>query len=236
MSTKVGNPKRASYEANTLRTKTGPIHEKLVHYLNETHEAVANEDEQTLEDLVGIVPQLLEEFERTEACLAENPVWLAKKMRAGWHVALGEFEQALELEKEGWRAASAEPETGDNAEARARRISVSANNIADELRRLNRASEALPWAKASVDLWHTNTVNHLVFAMVLYQVGMRKQADFILEELRKVAKANGERDVLSKCFAYERELQDMMDLPSVRGLFEEMHGSNDTANTEKEGR
>jgi hypothetical protein len=222
----IGDPKRASYEANTLRTETGAIHGKLVNYFNEAHEAVATRDEQTLKGLLEIVPGLLDEFERSEARNAENPAWLTKKMRAGWHVALGEFSRALEYEMEGWRAAVGEPETDAGRDARAKRMSVSSSNIADELRRMDRANEALPWAKTSVDLWSANSVNHLVFALVLYQAGMRTQADFIIEELRKVAQFGNKRDALSKCFIYERELQDMVDLPSVQRLFEDMKRAN----------
>lgn len=221
MNIKTGNPKQASYEVPTISELTGPLHEKLIHYFNETHEAVAHEDEDTLNELRGFVPELLQDFIDKESGLSENPAWLVNKMYAGWHVALGDFEQALQYEHAGFRAASGEPETEASKESRTKRISVSANNIADELRRLGRESEALPWAKSSVDLWPSNTVNQLVWSLVLYRVGMPDQANFIINELRKVA---SQHDVLSKCMSFERELQDMVDLPAVRRLFVDMHG------------
>ena len=226
----IGDPKKASYEANTLSIKTGPLHAKLISYFNETHEAVANTDMGTVDELRKIVPALLEEFERTECEKYENPAWLKFKMRAGWHVALGEFEKAYKFEHEGLLAAAGEPERRSNRETRTKRISISASNIADQLLRQGRALEALEWAKTSVDLWPTNTVNHLVYGQVLYHAGMKKHANGILDELRRVAQFGNSRDVLAKCMTYERALQDMFELPAVKQLLREMRLSIDNTN------
>jgi len=219
------DPKKASYEANTLRTNTGPLHAELVRLYNAIHEAVAEGDGETCRELAQRARALLKAFEETESHKAENSAWLTKKMWAGLHVALGEFEKALAFETEGFRFAQSEPDSPETAQAKARRMSVSASNIADELRRLGRAAEALPWAKLSVELWSSNTINHLVLALALYQAGLTSEADQVIEQLRRVAKFGDARDVLSKCMSYERELHGMDDLPSVRRLFEDMRAA-----------
>lgn len=222
MAKHIVDPTKASYEANTLLIQTGELHAQLLSYLNQTHEAVANGDKPALAEMRKVVPEVLSRFERSECENYENPTWLGNKMRAGWHVALGEFDKAYEYELAGWRAATSEPEMQSNRDTRTKRVSISASNLADQLLRMGRASEALPWAKASVELWPSNTVNHLVFGQVLYHVGMKKQADFVIEQLRQLAQFGDSRDVLSKCMAYERALQDMADLQSVKRLFKDM--------------
>lgn len=214
--------KKASFEADTLQLNLGPIHRQLLSYFNAYHEAVANGDEKTQRELDQVVPPLLDQFDRSESTQASNPSWAREKMRAGWHVARGEYATALEHEIGGWRHASAEPEFPGNKDARARRMSVSASNIADELRRLGKATDALPWAKISVDLWSANAVNHLVLSMVIYKAGFPNEADKIIERLRGLARFDDARDVLSKCMTYERELHEMNDLKSVRGLLEDI--------------
>src|SRR5882672_4044901 len=145
---------KASYEVNTLGLKVGPIHEKLLAYFNEMHEARAAGDTQTIEELEELVPQLLDEFESTECLNSPNPGWLAGKMRGGWNVARGELYAALQAELNGFRYADEEPSAPDgNDTARKHRKSVSASNIADQLWRMGRAAEGLPWAQLSVELW-----------------------------------------------------------------------------------
>ena len=212
---------KASYEVNTLRIATGPCHRRLVDAFNEYHEALDLQDEETMSRLGLEVPVLLDEFDRTESDKSDNPPWLRCKMRGGWHVARGEFEKALVWEVQGFRHAESEP-GGPEA---ARRMSVSASNIADELTRLGRADEALEWGRLSIELWPSNAINHLVMAMALYRAGLRDQAEHIIEELRRLADFGNENDVLAKCIAYDRELHEMDDLPAVQQLLREMEAA-----------
>src|ERR1044071_662267 len=89
---------KASYEVNTLGLKVGPVHERLLAYFNDMHEAKATGDTQTIEELEALVPQLLEEFEATECLNTPNPGWLAGKMRGGWNLARGDLDAALQAE------------------------------------------------------------------------------------------------------------------------------------------
>jgi hypothetical protein len=214
---------KASYEVNTLGLKVGPLHERLLAYFNEMHEARATGDTQTIEELEVLVPQLLDEFEATECRNSANPGWLAGKMRGGWNLACGNLEAALQAELTGFRYADEEaagPEGNDTS--RNHRKSVSASNVADQLWRLGRAAEGLPWAQLSVELWPSNSVNYLVLGITAYHAGLKEQADQIFSNLRQVANFKNDRDVIAKCMEFERELQHMTDLPAVKDLLQDM--------------
>lgn len=214
---------KASYEVNTLGLKVGPLHERLLAYFNDMHEARAIGDTQTIKELEAFVPQLLDEFESTECRNYPNPGWLAGKMRGGWNVARGKFDAALQAELAGFRYASEEPSAPDeNDTARKQRQSVSASNIADQLWRLGRATEGLPWAKLSVELWPSNSINFLVFGITAYHGGYKDQADQIFRNLRQVANLQDDRDAIAKCMGFERELHAMTDLPNVKDLLADM--------------
>ena len=214
---------KASYEVNTLALKVGPIHERLLAHFNEMHEARAAGDNQTIEELQTVVPQLLDEFESTECRNSPNPDWLASKMRGGWNLASGDLDAALKAELKGFRYADEEPSAQDgNDTERDRRKSVSASNIADELWRMGRAAEGLEWAQYSVELWPSNGINYLVLGITAYHAGLKKEANEIFSNLREAADFEDERDVISKCMEFERELRDMTDLPAVRDLLEDM--------------
>jgi hypothetical protein len=214
---------KASYEVNTLGLKVGPIHERLLAYFNEMHEARAAGDTQTIEELEVLVPQLLDEFESTECRNYPNPGWLAGKMRGGWNLARGELYAALQAELTGFRYADEEPSAPDgNDTAKKRRKSVSASNIADQLWRMGRAAEGLPWAQLSVELWPSNSINYLVLGITAYHGGLKKQADQIFRNLRQVANFKDDQDVIAKCMEFERELHTMIDLPTVKDLLEDM--------------
>jgi hypothetical protein len=214
---------KASYEVNTLGLKVGPIHERLLAYFNEMHEARAAGDTQTIEELEALVPQLLDEFEATECSNSPNPGWLAGKMRGGWNVARGELYAALQAELAGFNYADEEPSAPDgNDTEKKHRKSVSASNIADQLWRMGRAAEGLPWAQLSVELWPSNSINYLVLGITAYHGGLKKQADQIFRNLRQVANFKDNQDVIAKCMEFERELHTMTDLPSVKDLLEDM--------------
>ena len=214
---------KASYEVNTLGLKVGPIHERLLAYFNEMHEARAAGDRQTIEELEVIVPQLLDEFESTECRDYPNPGWLAGKMRGGWNLARGELYAALQAEMSGFRYADEEPSAPDgNDIAKKHRKSVSASNIADQLWRMGRAAEGLPWAQLSVELWPSNSINYLVLGITAYHGGLKKQADQIFRNLRQVANFKDDQDVIAKCMEFERELHTMTDLPAVKDLLDDM--------------
>ncbi|HKO61188.1 MAG TPA: hypothetical protein VJV03_08525 [Pyrinomonadaceae bacterium] len=214
---------KASYEVNTIGLKVGPLHERLLRYFNEMHEARAARDKQTIEELEVLVPQLLNEFEATECRNSSNPGWLAGKMRGGWNLARGDLGAALEAELSGFSHANAEPSAagGDDTEKN-RRKSVSASNVADQLWRMGRAAEGLPYAKLSVELWPSNSVNYLVCGITAYHAGFKEQANQIFSNLRQVANFKDDRDAIAKCLQFERELEDMTDLPAVRDLLQDM--------------
>lgn len=212
----------ASYEVNTLGLEVGSVHKRLLAYFNDMHEARATGDTQTIEDLEEFVPTLLDEFEATECQNTPNPKWLSNKMRGGWNVARGDIEAALEAEMTGYRHANEETSADGDDTAHDRRRSVSASNIADQLWRLGRAEEGMPWAQLSVELWPTNGVNYLVLAIAAYYAGYKTQADQIFRSLQQVADFRDEADLLSKCMIYERELRAMTDLPAVKNLIEKM--------------
>lgn len=215
----------ASYEVNTLGLNAGAIHKKLLGYFNEMHEARATGDTQTIEELEAFVPMLLDEFEATECRNTPNPGWLAGKMRGGWNLARGDVRAALQDELTGYHYANEEPSAPDeNDTASEHRKSVSASNIADQLWRLGRAEEGLPWAQRSVELWPSNGINYLVLGITAYHAGFKDQADQIFSSLRQVADFKDDQDVVSKCMQYERELYAMTDLPSVKNLVEKMGG------------
>ncbi len=214
---------KASYEVNTLGLKVGPLHERLLSYFNEMHEARATGDTQTIEELEALVPQLLDEFESTECRNCPNPGWLAGKMRGGWNVARGDFESALQAELRGFDYANKEPSASDgNDLAKNHRKSVSASNIGDQLWRMGRAAEGLPWAQLSVELWPSNGINYLVLGITAYHAGHKKEADQIFSNLRQAANFRDNQDVIAKCMEFERELHNMTDLPAVKDLLEDM--------------
>lgn len=199
----------------------GPLHRRLLDYFNEMHEARATGDVRLVDELDALVPELLDEFSATECLESSNPGWLANKMRAGWQVARGNFAAALQFESMGYRHAADEQGEGGDTEANRRR-SVSASNIADQMWRLGRSKEGLPWAKLSVELWPSNSVNYLVLAITAYHAGLKDEADQLFAHLRQAASFDDERDVLAKCMEFERELQNMSELASVRGLLENL--------------
>lgn len=214
---------KASYEVNTLALKVGPIHEKLLAYFNDMHEARAAGDTQTIEELEVLVPELLDEFESTECRNSPNPGWLAGKMRGGWNLTRGDLDSALQAEFTGFRYADEEPSAPDgNDTQKNRRKSVSASNIADQLWRLGRAAEGLPWAQLSVELWPSNGINYLVLGITAYHAGLKNQADQIFRNLRQVANFTDDHNVIAKCMEFERELHTMSDLPAVMDLLEDM--------------
>jgi hypothetical protein len=210
---------KASFEVNTIREWVGPLHRQLIRNFNDRHESLEKDDREAADELDQLVPPLMEEFEATEAPRAENPQWLIWKMRAGWHVARGDYEEALNCEVEGYKHAEAEPDRPETRVATARRRSVSASNIADELRRLGRAHEALKWARLSIELWPSNTINHLVLAMAVYRAGYPAEAGRIIAELLNAVELGDDKDTLANCMAFERELHEMRDLdPAIRSL------------------
>lgn len=214
---------KASYEVNTIGLKVGPIHTRLLALFNEMHEAQASGDVLKIQQLEHTVPLLIEEFETTECRDSPNPGWLAGKMRGGWHVARGDFETALKFERIGYQYALEElVADGADETPKKHRMSVSASNIADELWRLGRASEGLPLAKLSVELWPSNSINYLVLSITAYYAGFREEADQVLSQLHKIAGFSDHRDALSKCMEFERELRNMRDLPSVQRLLSAM--------------
>jgi hypothetical protein len=214
---------KASYEVNTLALKVGPIHERLLAYFNEMHEARAAGDTQTIEELEVFVPLLLDEFEATECLNSPNPGWMAGKMRGGWNLARGDLDAALQAELTGFRYADEEPSAPDgNDTQKNRRKSVSASNVADQLWRMGRAAEGLAWAQLSVELWPSNGINYLVLGITAYHAGLKNQADQIFRNLRQAADFNDEQDVIAQCMGFERELYTMTDLPAVRDLLEDM--------------
>lgn len=214
---------KASYEVNTLALRVGPIHERLLRYFNEMHEARASGNKQTIAELEVLVPQLLDEFESTECRNSPNPGWLAGKMRGGWNLACGDLDAALTAELNGFGYADEEPSAADeNDTEKNRRKSVSASNIADQLWRMGRAAEGLPWAQLSVELWPSNGINYLVLGITAYHAGFKEQADEIFRNLRQVADFEDDQDAIAKCMEFERELHGMSDLPAVRDLLEDM--------------
>jgi hypothetical protein len=214
---------KASYEVNTLGLKVGPLHERLLDYFNEMHEARAAGDKKTIEELEALVPRLLDEFESTECRNDPNPGWLAGKMRGGWNLARGELYAALQAELSGFQCADEELSAlGGDDTAKKHRKSVSASNIADQLWRMGRAAEGLPWAQLSVELWPSNSINYLVLGMTAYHAGLKKHADQIFRSLREVANFKDNRDVIAKCMEFERELHTMTDVPAVKDLLEDM--------------
>lgn len=216
---------RASYEVNTMGLDVGPLHRRLLDYFNEMHEARATGDTKSMEELEAVVPKLLEKFAATECLDSPNPEWLANKMRAGWQVARGDVAAALKFESIGYHHAAGEPADGDNVEAR-RRKSVSASNIADQMWRLGRAEEGLRWAKLSVELWPSNSVNYLVLAITAYHAGLTTDADQLFAQLRQATSFDDDHDVLAKCMEFEQELRNMSALASVRGLLEDLGARN----------
>lgn len=216
-----GNDSKASYETNTLNLKVGFLHEALLAYFNDMHEARATYDLGTMEELEQIVPALLDEFEATECRKTENPLWLACKMRAGWQMARGDFQSALKFELDGYRHADEERASPKDSVARNHRRAVSASNIADQLWRLQRAKEGLTWARHSVELWPANSINHLVLAITAYHAGLKKEANNLLGQLLTIASYD-ERNLLFQVMSFERELQIMVDLPNVQNLLKNM--------------
>jgi len=214
---------KASYEVNTLGLHAGPLHVQLLAYYNDMHEAQAAGDTATISRLQQVVPPMLDDFEKTECKTTANPQWLATKMRAGWYVALGDFETALKFERAGYDHAEHE-RPGQDIKGRNQRRSISASNVADESWRMGRAAEGLPWALLSVDLWPENSVNHLVLAITAYHAGQKETADKILAELGAIADFTNRRDALAACLTYERELRHMRDLKSVQDLLAELGG------------
>ena len=215
----------ASYEVNTLGLEVGDLHKRLLSYFNEMHEARATGNSQTIDHLEAFVPTLLDEFAATECNYTQNPRWLENKMRGGWNLARGNVEAALEAELTGYYYANTEKIASDEDEtATKRRQSVSASNIADQLWRLGRAKEGLSWAQLSVKLWSSNSINYLVLGITAYYAGYKNQANHIFSSLGQIADFKDERDMVSKCMQFERELRTMTDLPAVKNIVEKMGG------------
>jgi hypothetical protein len=211
-----GEDPKASYEVNSIGLLAGPIHKKLLAYYNDIHAARACGNTEEATKLKSLALPLLEQFELTECKSTPNPAWLLAKMHAGFYVAKGDFETALKFECEGYKHANEEPQTNDRAKDQ--RKSVSASNIADELWRVGRAKEGLDWAFLSVQLWETNSINHLVLAITAFHAGLKDQAEAILSKLFDLADFDNEHDALAACIAYEGELVHMKELKSVQKL------------------
>lgn len=226
MATTSTEPK-ASFEVNTLAEYAGPLHRKVIRYLNDYHEAVEEGDKEAMQELDELIPPLLKKFQESEAQNSPNPAWLSSKMWAGWYLARGKYEEALGFEHEGWTHACNEIERPETREAIAKRKSISASNIADELRRLGRYEEALTWALLSVELWSSNPINHLVLALAMYRAGHHDKAERIIEELMRTADFRSGRDILANCMRYERELYEMDALNAVQSL---LKSAADTSN------
>jgi len=215
--------RRASFEVNTIREWLGPIHEELIDRFNDRHETVETGDAEAAAELDREIEPLLIKFEATEAPLSANPGWIASKMRAGWCIARGDYADALEYEKKGYEYAVAEVVTPETQLANAKRKSVSASNIADELRRLGDAEKALEWARLSVDLWPSNAINHLVLAMAVYRAGYPTEAGRLIAELLSSVELDNPRDTLANCVAFEQELHLMTDLEPVQKLLRSLN-------------
>jgi tetratricopeptide (TPR) repeat protein len=216
---------KASYEVISLPTGHEPLRQQLTSLFNDYHEARAKGDTERMAQLDATIPVVLDEFERTESRNAENPAWLRRVKRAGWHCARGDEELALEYEMDGWRFANAEPKAGVAPETVARWKSISASNISDALRRLGRYEEAVVWGKVGCELWPSNPIKYLILALALYRVGEREDAERIFKELRKVAAAQDGKNALASCLLYERDLQEMTDLPSVRAMLDDLRAA-----------
>lgn len=210
----LGHP-TGSFEANTIGETTGPKHARLLRELNGIHEAVAEGDDYRIKKAKTTVPALLRDFAATESQSHVNQPWLIAKMLAGYHVALGEYPEAIRYEMEGYQHALAEPDTNEGV---CKRRSVSASNLSDQLRRIGQISESLSWGRLSIELWPSNMVNHLVLALAVYQAGHKLEADKILQKLVEFADFDSGTDILANCMAFEAELHEMDDIASVQQL------------------
>ena len=169
------NDLNPSYEVATYPEVVGPQRKEIYRNFNRMHEARRLGNESEIEDLFIIMPVMLDKFEKTESNESHNPKWRRLTTRAGWHLAEGNAELALEYETEGWNAADEYAEVG-NPEHVSKQKAISASNIADELNRLGRYTESVDWAEKSCELWTGNPINHLVLAISLANAGRKEKA------------------------------------------------------------
>ena len=218
-------PRKASFEVNTLPEPVGPLRRRSSPTSTRITRLSTGATRRRCTSSTDGSRRCWTSSTGPRAGRQTTPSGFRRKLGRGGLSARGEYEKALDLELAGWKHAEAELDRPETRLATARRKSISASNIADELRRLGRTTEALEWGRLSVELWPSNSINHLVLAMAVYRAGYHDEADRIIEQLRRMADFLSGRDVLALCLSYERELHEMDGLPSVQRLAKDMAGA-----------
>jgi hypothetical protein len=211
---RTGSAVSASYNVSTYAGDRGPHRTRLTEICNAAQEARRNGDFEQLPSLEREFHSVFDRFDREECPRAELPAWRRPVMLAAWRCAIGDWAGALELDQQAWHAAGAATDTFPAPLRLTQLKALSASNIADELRRLDRFDEAVQWAKLSCELAPEHTGYAFVYALCLARAGARTEADRLFRAVLSPGEGAGQN--LAQLVApFEDELDEVSDLPAV---------------------
>ena len=207
MSADERTPSQASLTFSASQTFVRPMQRAITALINDYHQAVADGDAEERTSLRRTIMTQLEEFDATNGDGHAYPAWVRPVMRANAHAAFGELDEAIRYETEG--ASHAELDMHK---------AISANNLSDHMRRLDRHADAIAFARDAYSLWPENDGIIVNLALALYKAGEKAAAGGIIERLAELSPPGQAGSILDAHLRFESEMREMDDLPEVQSL------------------
>lgn len=185
-----------------------PLEAAMMDACNELHEAVAQGDEQRVEELETALGRMLERYEATNAEDHPHPKWAIPHQRALFLSAAGDVEGAVIYEEVALQHAQTP-----------RQREISLGNLADRYMRLGRYDAAIEHFLKAREVAPKSVPIMLTGAQALYLAGFRAEADRIFKALLAMPQLLTPSSELAAYLDFETRLQSMRpDLPSLDRL------------------
>lgn len=189
--------------------RLSPLEAAIMDWCNHAHRVRDRGDQAELASVAHELRRLLDRYDATDGDGHANPAWSRPNQRALAQSALGRVGEAIETELVALRYADT-----------ARRVEVSAGNIADRLLRLGDAERAIPYFLRAWDAAPYSVPVMLTGARAFYRVGRLADADAVFAQLAEIAPLMDAGSDLAVSLRYEHDLGEMApDLPSLRDLY-----------------
>ena len=180
--------------------RLSPIEASIMYWCNLAHRVRARGDEQELATVAAELARLLQRYDETDGDGHLNPAWSRPNQRALVQSALGRTHDAIDTERIALKYADT-----------ARRVEVSAGNIAARLLRVGDANAAIPYFLQAWDAAPYSVPVLLTGATALLRTGQAEEAESVFDSLLEIAPMlDGESD-LAAWLRHDEELRDLAD-------------------------
>ncbi len=185
-----------------------PMQREITALINAYHQASSEMDEESQIRLRESILARLDDFDACDGDGHAYPQWIRPVMRANAHGAFGELDEAIRHELRG----------AEHAELDMHKA-ISANNLSDHHRRLDRLDLAISYAQRAHELWPENEGVIVNLALALFRAGRTSDAGRIIAKLGALASLEDPKDVLAAHLRFEDEMCEMAALPEVQALY-----------------